>query len=57
MEVGMMALKTFANPSINILKTIPQGIIEIVLRIVAIVSIYIASYLFFYRNNMIELIE
>ena len=38
MEVGMMALKTFANPGIDILKTIPQGIIEISLRVIAIVS-------------------
>jgi predicted Fe-Mo cluster-binding NifX family protein len=39
MEVGMAAMKTFANPGIDIVKTLPEGIVELVLRGVAIVSI------------------
>lgn len=38
MEVGMAAMKTFANPGIDIVKTLPEGIVELVLRGVAIVS-------------------
>lgn len=43
MEVGMNALKTFANPSLDIVKTIPQGIIELCLRGAAIVSFQLLS--------------
>ena len=38
MEVGMAAMKTFANPGIDIVKTLPEGIVELSLRGVAIVS-------------------
>ena len=34
----MAAMKTFANPGIDIVKTLPEGIVELVLRGVAIVS-------------------
>lgn len=37
-KVGMATLKTFSSPSINIVKVIPQGIIELSLRGAAIVS-------------------
>lgn len=37
-KVGMATLKTFSSPSINIVKTIPQGIIELSMRGAAIVS-------------------
>lgn len=36
--VGKATVKAFMSPSINIVKVIPQGIIEIVLRGVAVVS-------------------
>ena len=35
---GKAALKSFFNPSIDIVKTIPQGIIELAFRGVAVVS-------------------
>jgi hypothetical protein len=37
-KVGMATLRTFSSPSINIVKVIPQGIIELSLRGAAIVS-------------------
>ena len=37
-EMGMLALKTIARPSVAIVKTIPEGIIELSLRGAAIVS-------------------
>lgn len=38
MEMGMTALKTFANPSIDVIKTLPEGPIELALRGIAVVS-------------------
>lgn len=35
---GKAAIKSLANPSIEIVKTVPQGIIELVLRGAAVVS-------------------
>ena len=34
----MDAMKTFANPGIDVVKTLPEGIVELVLRGAAIVS-------------------
>lgn len=38
-----VALKAFINPNIDIVKAIPQGIIELSLRGAAVVSAYIAT--------------
>ena len=38
--VGKAAVKAFMSPSIDIIKTIPQGIIELALRGAAVVSGY-----------------
>ena len=38
---GKAALKAFMSPSIDIIKTIPQGIIELALRGAAVVSILV----------------
>ena len=35
---GKAALKAFINPSLDIIKVIPQGIVELVLRGAAVVS-------------------
>ena len=43
MEMGMTALKTFANPSCDIIKAIPVGPIELALRGTAVVSNSIAT--------------
>lgn len=43
MEMGMTALKTFANPSVDIIKTLPEGPIELALRVIAMVSKSIAT--------------
>lgn len=40
---GKAALKAFINPNIDIVKTIPQGIIELSLRGAAVVSAHIAT--------------
>ena len=39
--VTMAALKSFMNPSLDIIKTIPQGIIELALRGSAAVRSYV----------------
>ena len=40
---GKAALKAFINPSLDIIKVIPQGIIELVLRGAAVVSLFFLS--------------
>ena len=39
----MTALKTFANPSIDMIKAVPEGTIELALRGAAVVSKFIAT--------------
>lgn len=40
---GRAALKSFMNPTVDIIKTIPQGIIELSLRGAAVVSAHSAT--------------